>query len=131
LLVLSRDRDRIGVDDVAALVARNDHFIEACRLGSWEMLRQILAPEFSYLDGTTGDVWPMDRYIADLRGSPTAGLRIDQVQVHVAGNSAMVSARTSADGRAGRNRYIDSYERRADGWRCVHACVWPVVDEDA
>ena len=130
MLALSPGGDRVGVDDVAALVARNDHFIEACRQGSWELLRQILAPEFSYLDGRTGDVWPMDRYIADMQDNPSAGLWIDQVQVHVAGNSALVSARTSAAGRTSRNRYLDSYERRADGWFCVHACVWPVVDED-
>ena len=23
-------------------------------------------------------------------------------------------------------RYLDTYERRAAGWRCVHACVWPL-----
>lgn len=119
------------MDDIAELIARNDHFIQACRQGSWELLQQILAPEFSYLDGRTGAVWPMDRYIADLRANPTSTLRIDQVHVQVAGNSAMVSARTTADGRPGRNRYLDSYERRANGWVCVHACVWPVGDEDA
>lgn len=50
---------------------------------------------------------------------------IDQVRIHVAGNVAVVSARS--DPVAGRsNRYVDTYERRDHGWLCIHACVWPL-----
>jgi hypothetical protein len=46
--------------------------------------------------------------------------------VHVDGDVAVVSARSSA--RPGRySRYVDTYERRPEGWRCVHACVWPLA----
>jgi len=113
------------VDDVQALTDLNLQFIEAFRQGSWELLEPILSPSFSYLDGATGEVWAHDRYVEDLRSSPSPSLAIDQVAVHVDGDTAIVSARTSA--QPGRySRYVDTYERRGDGWLCVHACVWPL-----
>lgn len=113
------------MDDVSALRKQNDRFIEACREGSWSMLRPILAPSFAYLDGESGDVWPMDRYIEDLEAGPVPTLAIDQVVVHVSGDVATVSARSRrSPDRA--NRYVDTYERRNGEWLCVHACVWPL-----
>ena len=113
------------MDDIKELTELNLHFIESCRLGSWEMLRQILSPSFSYLDGRTGEVWDRQRYIEDLEGGPAPSLDIDQVAIHVDGDTAVVSARSFT--RPGRySRYLDTYERREEGWRCVHACVWPL-----
>jgi hypothetical protein len=113
------------VDDVEVLDAQNHRFIEACRQGSWPMLQPVLAPTFSYLDGTTGEVWDMDRYIADLQDDPASTLVIDQVVIHVAGDTAVVSARSRSH-NGGCNRYLDKYERSGDSWLCVHACVWPL-----
>jgi hypothetical protein len=112
------------VDDRAALTELNLRFVDAFRRGSWELLAPILSPSFSYLDGATGEVWDRARYVADVRkGQPTIG--IDQVVVHVDGDVAVVSARSFT--RPGMfNRYVDSYQRRANGWLCVHACVWPL-----
>jgi hypothetical protein len=112
------------MDDLATLTELNLRFVDAFRKGSWELLEPILSPSFSYLDGATGAVWDRERYIADVRiGQPTIG--IDQVTVHVDGDAAVVSARSFT--RPGAfNRYVDTYERRANGWRCVHACVWPL-----
>jgi Domain of unknown function (DUF4440) len=113
------------VDDVMVLTELNLQFIEAFRQGSWELLEPILSPSFSYLDGATGEVWDQERYVADLRGSPMPTLDIDQLVVHVDGDVAVVSARSFR--RPGKfNRYVDTYQRRADGWVCVHACVWPL-----
>lgn len=113
-------------DDEAVLRALNEQFIEAFRQGSWETLEPVLSDSFAYLDGTTGDVWPHERYVANLRDNPSPALEIDQVVVHVDGDTAVVSARTTrGQGRYG--RYVDTYTRRADGWECVHACVWPLV----
>lgn len=112
-------------NDIDELTDLNRRFISAFREGSWDLLRPILAPEFSYLDGATGEVWPMQRYIDDLDGHPRPTIDIDQVRIHVAGNVAVVSARSAP--MAGRfNRYVDTYERRDHGWLCVHACVWPL-----
>jgi hypothetical protein len=114
------------MDDRQALLELNEQFIDAFRNGSWEQLEPVLSPGFSYLDGATGEVWTHERYVESLRASPSPELAIDQVVVHVDGDTAVVSARTSRPERRG--RYVDTYERRGDGWLCVHACVWPLPD---
>jgi len=112
-------------DDAQALTQLNLRFIEAFREGSWELLEPILSLSFSYLDGATGEVWPQERYVEQLRSNPAPSLAIDEVVVHIDGDTAVVSARTSRQpGRYG--RYVDTYERRNGGWLCVHACVWPL-----
>jgi hypothetical protein len=112
--------------DVEVLTSLNLRFIDAFRKGSWELLKPILSPAFSYLDGATGDVWPIERYIADL-DQPAPTIAIDEIRIHVAGEVAVVSARSSV--RPGTfNRYVDTYERRDGGWLCAHACVWPLCD---
>jgi Domain of unknown function (DUF4440) len=116
------------VDDIATLTERNEHFIAACRAGSWERLRPILGTDFRYLDGRTGEVWDEARYVADLRTNPAPSLVIDELAIHVAGDTATVSARTGGAIPGRCNRYLDTYERRAGEWLCVHACVWPLPD---
>jgi len=107
------------------LTELNRRFIEACRHGSWETLEPVLSPSFRYLDGATGELWDLPRYIEDLRTNPLPTLGIDQIVVHVDGDAAAVSARSSS--RPGHfNRYVDSYHRRGGSWLCFHACVWPL-----
>ena len=119
------------VDDRAELRVLNEEFIAACRAGSWERLRVILDEEFRYLDGRTGQRWDEARYAADLRAHPSPSLRFGQVDIHVAGPAATMSARTRSDDRPGRaNRYLDTYARRDRRWLCVHACVWPLAPDD-
>lgn len=112
------------MDDQAELTALNDQFIAACQKGSWEQLRQVLSTRFRYIDGSTGERWDMERYIADLQTNPSPQLSIDQVVVHLAGDTAGISARTS-NGTGSHNRYLDVYAREPEGWKCVQACVWP------
>jgi ketosteroid isomerase-like protein len=114
------------MDDVKALTALNDQFIDAFRRGSWDVLAPILAPSFTYLDGATGEVWSRERYVTNLEGHPLPTIAFDQLVVHVDGDLAVVSARTSVTpGRY--SRFVDTYHRRPEGWRCVHACVWPLA----
>jgi hypothetical protein len=113
------------VDDVEILTERNEHFVEACRRGSWEMLEPILSPSFSYLDGASGEVWEISRYIEAVRANAASSLRIDQVAIHVAGDTAVVSARALKSPITS-NRYLDTYERRDGEWLCVHSSVWPL-----
>jgi len=115
------------VDDFETLSAMNLRFIEASRRGSWEHLAPILAPSFAYLDGATGETWTHERYIANLRDNPLPTIEIDQVAIHVDGDVAVVSARSSTSPQR-HNRHIDTYVRSEDGWRCIHACVWPLYD---
>jgi ketosteroid isomerase-like protein len=111
--------------DVEELERLNEQFIDAFRIGSWERLRPVLADDFAYLDGDTGERWSEEQYIADLDGHAIPDIAFDQVQIHVAGDTAVVSARTARANSPGvHRRYVDTYERRGDGWLCVHACVW-------
>jgi hypothetical protein len=112
------------MEDMARLEALNEQFIEAFRQGSWELLEPILAPSFSYLDGATGEVWEHERYVDNLRSHPAPSLALDQIVIHVDADTAIVSGRTSRQ-PGSYTRYLDTYERRAEDWRCVHACVWP------
>ena|SRR5215211_761048 len=113
------------MNDLEALTAANLQFIDAFRNGSWELLEPLLSPFFRYLDGRTGELWDLPRYVADLRNNPQPTIGIDQVVIHVDGTVAAVSARSFT--RPGRyNRYVDTYERRGAQWLCFHACVWPL-----
>lgn len=113
------------MDDIKLLTELNLQFIDAFRQGKWEILEPILSPSFSYLDGVTGEVWSQERYIDNLRSGPLPAIGIDQVVIHVDGDVAVVSARSFT--KPGRyTRYADTYERREEGWRCVHACLWPL-----
>jgi len=122
-------RGGVAMEDTEALRKLNIRFIEAFRDGSWQMLQPILSPSFQYLDGATGEAWSHERYVENLEAHPSPSLSFDQLAIHVDGNTAAVSARTSR--RPGKySRYVDTYERRGDGWVCVHACVWPLQQPD-
>ena len=117
------------MDDAEVLTKLNLQFIEAFRQGSWELLEPILSPRFSYIDGATGELWTQERYVENLRSHAAPALAIDEVVVHVDGDTAVVSARSSR--RPGTySRYVDTYERRGDEWLCVHACVWPLHTDE-
>lgn len=113
------------MDDTKVLTELNLQFIDAWRKGSWELLQPILSPTFVYLDGATGEVVDLEKYEASLRSGAVPSIGIDQVAIHVDGNTAVVSSRTFRDGGKHR-RYVDTYEKRDGNWVCVHACVWPI-----
>jgi hypothetical protein len=120
--------DTVAMDEVLALTRANLRFIEAFRVGSWALLEPILSPSFRYLDGATGETWELARYIENLRANPLPHITIDQIVIHIDGDVAAVSARSSA--HPGRHsRYLDSYHRSSAGWKCFHACVWPLGDD--
>lgn len=113
------------MDDRATLTELNRQFVDAFRRGSWEALQRVLSDSFGYLDGASGEACDLARYAEDLRANPVPSIEVDQVVVHVDGDAAVVSARSSS--RPGRfNRYVDSYVRRDGRWVCYHACVWPL-----
>lgn len=113
-------------DEERDLRALNDRFIGAFRIGSIEDLDAVLDPSFVVVDGTTGVYADRAAYRARLTG-PIPDLRLDDVSVHVTGDTAVVTGRTTRDG-ARFLRYVDVWRRTADGWRCVLGCNWPVPD---
>lgn len=120
------------MDDISTLAEHNTRFIQACRQGSWEVLEPLLTRSCSYLDGVTGKASDMERYVRDLKENQAVSLSIDQVVIHVDGDTAVVSARSRpCPGQADRYllayRYLQTYQRRGDDWLCLHACVWPLL----
>ena len=113
------------MDDVAILTELNQQFVEACRRGSCEQLRSMFSPSFTYLNGATGEVWGTTRFLQDVVENPSPSVRIDQLVIHIDGNTAAVSARSLRLPNSS-NRYLDTYERRNGEWRCVHSCAWPL-----
>lgn len=113
------------MDHVKELTDLNRQFIDAWRKGSWAVLEPILSPDFTFLDGVTGEVTYIDKYREELEANPAPTIDIDEVVVHVDGNVAAVSAR-SFRGPEKSTRYLDTYELREGGWVCVHACLWPL-----
>lgn len=115
------------MDHVKVITELNLQFIDAWRRGSWDLLDPILSPEFTYLDGRTGEVTDRDRYQENVLAGAVPTIGIDQVVVHVDGNVAVVSARSFRGPVPERyTRYIDTYELRGDNWMCVNACLWPL-----
>ncbi|HTW20038.1 MAG TPA: nuclear transport factor 2 family protein [Mycobacteriales bacterium] len=113
------------MDDVAVLTELNARFVEACRHGASETLTSLLSAAFTYLDGATGEVWDIDQFLKDVAENPSPTVRIDQLVIHVEGNTAVVSARALRLPNSSR-RYLDTYERRGGAWRCTHSCGWPL-----
>lgn len=111
-------------DDIATLTALNAKFIGAWQVGSLEDLDAVLDTEFVVLDGITGEVTDRAAYRAGMAG-PNPTLAVDQVVVHVTGDTAVVSGRTTRDGASYR-RYVDVYRRGPDGWTCVFGCPWSI-----
>jgi hypothetical protein len=121
----------IGVNDTEVLEQLNVQFIDAFRKGSWEVLGPILTPTFKYLSGATGEIQELPEYIEDLQTNPGPTIEIDQVVIHLDGDSAVVSSRVTADHQR-YSRYVDSYHRGGPlGWTCFHACVWPIESTQA
>ena len=118
------------MDDKSALIELNEQFIDACRKGDWGLLEPILSPSFAELHGTTGDVTDREKYAEDLKANPIPALEIDQVHVHVDGNSAVVSARTHWGQEGVYGRYADTYEKRDGSWTCTHAAIWRLPKQD-
>ncbi len=104
------------MDDIATLTELDLWFIEAFRGGSWELLPAepfaiFLVPGWSH-----GEVWTEERYIENLRNNPLPSIEIDQVVIHIDGDVAVVSARSSSSSEL-HNRYVDTYTRGEDAWR--------------
>lgn len=112
------------MDDERTLTDLNWQFIESWRIGDVEMLDGVLDEDFIYLDGVTGRTADRATYRAGLTG-PAETLAVDDVRVHLFGDTAVVTGRTTRDGMAFK-RYVDTW-RRVDGrWTCVHGGLWPV-----
>lgn len=77
----------------------------------------------------TGRISDVNVYAATVTGNRAPARSIDDVNVHVDGNTAVVSARTHWGEPGTFRRYADTRERRDGRWVCSHASVWRLSPE--
>ena len=112
--------------DLDALTALNRDYIHSVQHGDVRRFDEILAEDFlcSNPDGSLVD---KKCFLAQTARPVTiTGLAIDDVQVRVLGDVAIIHARTSyatADGERRNGRYTDVWARREGKWLAVSAHV--------
>ncbi|MFN2510107.1 MAG: nuclear transport factor 2 family protein [Pyrinomonadaceae bacterium] len=93
-------------------------------------LSRILADEFIITD-PNGPSFTKERYLADLKAETVSfkSLVIDELEVRVLDNTAVVTGKATADGRSkdgtykGQYSFMDVYLRRSTGWQAILSAV--------
>src|SRR2546427_9129448 len=112
--------------DLEALTALNRDYINSVQHGDVRRFDEILAEDFlcSNPDGSLVD---RKGFLAQTaRPVSLSGLAIDDVQVRILGDIAIIHARTTyktADGERRNGRYTDVWARRDGKWLAVSAHV--------
>ena len=112
--------------DQTTLEALNKEYIRSVSEADVRWFDANLAEDFV---NSNPDCSLVDRkaFLAQIaRGSTVKNLAIEDVQVRVLGEGALIHARTTytrADGQPGAGRYTDVWARRGAGWVCVAANV--------
>lgn len=118
--------DTTARSDLDALTALNRDYIHSVQHGDVRRFDEILAEDFlcSNPDGSLVD---KKRFLAQTAQPVTiTGLAIDDVQVRVLGDVAIIHARTTyatAEGERRNGRYTDVWARREGRWLAVSAHV--------
>jgi ketosteroid isomerase-like protein len=112
--------------DLDALRDLNLAYLDSVRAGDVERFRQILSEDFlcSLPDGTLLDKREFLEHTAKPR--TLARLEADDVRIRVLGDVAIIHAATrytTLDGRDGRGRYTDVWQKRGGAWLAVSAHV--------
>ena len=112
--------------DLEVLQDLNRNYIRAVRESDVRWFEANLAEDFmnSNPDGTLVDRSGFLKQIAP--PFPLSNLACDDVRIRIAGDTAIVHARTSyvkPDGSPGAGRYTDVWARRLGRWLCVSAHV--------
>ena len=118
--------DTTARSDLDALTALNRDYIHSVQHGDVRRFDEILAEDFlcSNPDGSLVD---KKRFLAQTSQPVTiTGLAIDDVQVRILGDVAIIHARTryaTAGGERRNGRYTDVWARREGQWLAVSAHV--------
>lgn len=118
--------DNAAASDLAVLLDLNQAYIRSVQTSDVHRFEQLLADDFlcSLPDGTLID---RRRFLEQTARPVTiSNLAVDDVNVRLMGDFAIVHARTSyetSDGRPGSGRYTDVWARRGGRWVAVSAHV--------
>jgi len=119
--------------DLAVLLRLNNDYIESVKTSNVKRFREILADDFlcSLPDGTLID---RTRFLEQSsKPSAIGSLQVDNVNVRLMGDFAIVHARTTftlPDGTPGSGRYTDVWARRNGQWVAVFRARHAQINSD-
>lgn len=104
--------------------------VEAFLHRDLKTLERILADEFIITD-PHGPSFTKEQYLADMGANRVSfrSLVIDEVEVRVIENTAVVTGKATADGRSldghykGRYSFMDVYLKKSSGWQVILSAV--------
>ena len=118
--------DKASRSDLEALSALNRDYINSVQHGDVRRFDEILAEDF-LCSNPDGSLIDRRGFLAQTARPVTiSGLAIDDVQVRILGDVAIIHARTTyntADGERRNGRYTDVWARRDGKWLAVSAHV--------
>jgi len=118
--------DKASRSDLEALSALNRDYINSVQHGDVRRFDEILAEDF-LCSNPDGSLIDRRGFLAQTARSVTiSGLAIDDVQVRILGDVAIIHARTTyntADGERRNGRYTDVWARRDGKWLAVSTHV--------
>jgi ketosteroid isomerase-like protein len=112
--------------DKATLERLNQEYVAAFMNSDVEWYRQHLADEFICVE-SDGSLIHKQKFLRNVaKGPNVADYRLEQVDVRIYGNTALVQATglwTRQDGSKGMSRYIDFYVKDSEQWKTVSAQI--------
>ena len=112
--------------DRATLEKLNQEYVAAFMNANVDWYRDHLADDFICIE-SDGSLVHKQKFLANVAHGPdVADYKLEQVDVRVYGDSALVQATgiwTRRDGSKGMSRYIDVYVKRDDEWKTVSAQI--------
>jgi hypothetical protein len=114
---------RYGLD--AIMAALRSHFENRNAIWSWTELYRVVDGCKVRVHFLRHDLRDPVRRVPAARADRRHACTIDQVRIHVDGDTALVSAPSSRQ-HGPYSRDVDTHRRHADGWRCVYA-FWPLA----
>lgn len=112
--------------DTTILERLNQEYVAAFMNANVDWYREHLAEDFICIE-SDGSLVHKQRFLTNVaRGPDVADYQLEQVDVRIYGDAALVQATglwTRRDGSKGMSRYIDVYVRRDAEWKTVSAQI--------
>jgi ketosteroid isomerase-like protein len=112
--------------DKITLERLNNEYVDAYMNADVDWYREHLAEDFFCIE-SDGSVLNKTQFLTNtLKGPDVADYKLEQVDVRIYGDAALVRATglwTRRDGSRGMSRYLDVYVRQSDEWKAVSAQI--------
>jgi ketosteroid isomerase-like protein len=116
----------MDTSDKAELERLNQEYVDAFMNTDIDWYREHLAEDFVCIE-SDGSIVYKQKFLSNIaRGPDVADYKLEQVDVRIYGDAALVQATglwTRRDGSKGMSRYIDVYVRQEAEWKTVSAQI--------